>query len=62
MLIYIDEGFRSFHKEVVRLAWSACPHASHGNRIKNERHKHCIRRYSAHFGELSTLYLFTKAD
>jgi len=60
----IFKNFKEFRraKEVVRLAWSACPHASHGIQIKNERHKHCIGRYSAHFGELSTLYLFTKAN
>ena len=44
-----------FFKEVVWLALLAWSHASHGTRIKNERHKPFKRRYSSNFGEVSIL-------
>ena len=43
------------HKEVVRLAWSACPHDSLGTQIKDKRYTHSEIGKSAHFNEVSTL-------
>ena len=33
-----DQCSNKRYKEVIMLVWSACPHDSQGNRIKNERH------------------------
>ena len=49
-------------KKVIWFAWFAWPHSSLGTQMKIERHKHYEIRNSANFGEVSNLYLFTKAD
>ena len=54
-IIRIWHGVLESMKEVVWLALLEWSHASHGTRIKNERHKPFKRRYSSNFGEVSIL-------